>query len=155
MACSNCGKELMEAAVFCIYCGTPVAATGREPLKPGKLYGVIALLCAAEIFLAVLVYSLTIWLLGVGLLTPSITSPLEFLWAIVVMSLCLLSPFCAIAGIVYGILGYNTEGRRYAYAGLVLSVLYTLLVLLLVLPFIAYILLVPPFIAYIIFVLHR
>ena len=128
MVCANCRKELMKSATFCIYCGTPVVPLAEQvPFKPGKMYGIIALLCGLEALLAALSYFLTIWLLFVGLLAPSMASPLETFWAIVVMGLCLISPFCAIAGIVFGILGRNTQGRFYAYTGIVLSVLYALL----------------------------
>jgi hypothetical protein len=42
------------------------------------------------------------------------------------------SPLCVIAGIIYGILGFNTEGWRYAYNGLMLAALYALVVFLLI-----------------------
>ena len=48
---------------------------------------------------------------------------LVVVWIFLSLVLCLLSPFCAIAGIVFGILGRGTQGRFYGYAGIVLSLL--------------------------------
>ena len=115
----------------------PPIETERKPLKPGKWYGIIALLCGAEGWLAVLCAFLFF------LIKPWRSLEIEIelitLWMFLGSCLLLISPLCVIAGIVFGILGRNTQGRVYAYTGLVLSVLYSLLVSL----FIAYIILVP------------
>ena len=123
----------MPAAVFCIYCGTPVRETalgepplasevGKQSLEPGKGYGIRSLLCGAEGWFAVAAYWLTVLFMFLGW----IGEPSD-LWTVIVLILFALSPFFAVAGIVFGILGHYTEGWRYAYAGIVLSVLYTLL----------------------------
>ena len=48
---------------------------------------------------------------------------ISIVWVITAFGLLVISPFCVIFGIVFGILGRNTEGWLYAYTGLVLSLL--------------------------------
>ena len=95
----------------------------RKPLKPGKGYGIAALLCGAESCCAISVGLLMVWLQTdvptFRLLIIAIAFP--------VLVLMLLSPFCVIAGIILGVLARNTEGRLYSYTGLALSVLCGLL----------------------------
>ena len=50
MSCSYCGKELRDAAVFCMYCGTPVgriAPFGGQPMQARIIDGkaVAAIVC--------------------------------------------------------------------------------------------------------------
>jgi hypothetical protein len=93
----------------------PAVESERKPLKPGKWYGIIALLCGAEgpfAIAVVCVFSL------LGLIGAHLN-----IWLMIIFGLYLINPLCAIAGIVFGILGRNTEGWIYAYIGLVLSVL--------------------------------
>ena len=125
----------MESAVFCIYCGTPVArlvatpftgTIGRAPLAPGKGYGIRSLVWTVVGWLALLTIFLALWLEWLG----SAISFQVSLWFEIVSCLMLPSLLCIIAGIVYGIRGLNTEGWRYACTGLVLSALYILLIVL-------------------------
>jgi len=109
----------MEAAVFCIYCGTPTAplATVTEP-KPGKGHGIRSLFWGAVGWLAILASLLIyVWV------DLSADPAPESLLVWVADYLSWLGVLFAIAGVVYGILGRNTEGWRYAYTGLVLSAL--------------------------------
>ena len=123
MFCSNCGKELLESAVFCIYCGTPVAPLAAVvERKPGKGYGIRSVFWATAGWLALLASFLIYLTAG--------RSPENLLDSLSVF-LFWFSPLCVIAGIIYGLLGFNTEGGRYACNGLVLSGLYMLLVALL------------------------
>ena len=118
----------MPEAVFCIYCGTPVAE--HVPLKPGKGYGIRSLFWATVGWLALFLFHI--------LDVFSTLSP-DSLWSEIFFCLILSSPFCIVAGFVYGILGRNTEGRRYAHTGIVLSALYIILpVVLFILLIIAY-----------------
>ena len=94
-----------------------------EP-KSGKCFGIIALLCGAECVLATLCCLLTFLFILMGMGHPADDHP----WIGFVISLICVSPFCVIAGTVFGILGRNTRGRLYAYTGLMLSILYSLLV---------------------------
>ena len=91
----------------------------KKQLKPGKWFGFIALLCGLE----------PVVMLCYGYLVmpfmPCCTSP----WQEIMMALGIGSLICAPAGIVFGILGLKTEGRRYAWSGLVLSLLYVLVFL--------------------------
>jgi len=116
----------MPAAVFCIYCGTPVVPLAEQiPLKPGKGYGIRSLFWAAVGLLALLTFVLIEWLISIDVL---VSEPFHnSLWSAIVACLILSTPFCIVAGFVYGIMGRNTEGRRYAYIGIVLSVLYIIL----------------------------
>jgi len=155
MLCSNCKKELLEAAVFCIYCGIPAAPLERKPLKPGKRFGITSLVLGAAGWLGSLVFFIYVLLDESGLLAEPAAESFWLFVSLFIFCLPYVSSFCAIAGIVYGILGHNTEGQRYAHAGLMLAILYILLVLLLLLPFIVCLLLIPPFIAYLIVVLNR
>ena len=103
----------------------PPIETERKPLKPGKWYGIIALLCGAEGLLAILAMFLTLLLVLSGVVTPQ--GMMWNYWSITLIGLFFINPFCVIAGIVFGIWGRNTEGRCCAYSGIVLSVLYILL----------------------------
>jgi uncharacterized RDD family membrane protein YckC len=113
---------------------TPVQPE-HAPFKPGKWFGIIALLCGAKLclFFFLIVLVLVSYLLGL------LPEPLLNFWNTNAPVLGLLSPICVIAGIVFGILARNTEGRYYGYIGLVLSVLYGLTAS----SFIAYNILVP------------
>ena len=104
----------------------PLGETERKTLKPGKRYGLIALLCGVEVCIVLLSAILINVFALMGWLTES-TILLERFWHACTTVLFLISPFCVIAGIVFGILAHNTEGRLYGHAGLVLSVLYGLL----------------------------
>jgi len=121
----------MEAAVFCIYCGTPVRGMvlgeppttprfGRMPLKSGKGHGIRSLVWGVAGWLASLALFSIPLLIELDLLAEP--SP-ENLWFWGIIGLAAFSLLSAIAGIIYGILGYNTEGWRYACAGFVLSAL--------------------------------
>ena len=101
----------------------PLAVESESKLpKPGKWFGIIALLCGAEGVLAILLGVLTeIFYISV---IANLDPLNEFLWYSFVVCLICISPFCAVAGIVFGILGRNTQGRSYAYTGLALCVLY-------------------------------
>ena len=92
--------------------------------KPGQRLGIIALLCGAECVLAALLWLMTLLFISWGMEPPGDGHP----WTWIVISMILISPLCVIAGIVFGILGRNTKGKIYAYTGLVLSMLYSLLV---------------------------
>ena len=125
MFCSNCERELMPEAVFCIYCGTPVVplVVERVSLKPGMGHGIASLVWAVTGWSVALTYHF---------LVDSDTSVDLFvaqsaggLWLGFLVFVCsfLIDPFCAIAGIFYGIKGRNTKGRYCAYTGLVLAAL--------------------------------
>jgi len=124
----------MESAVFCIYCGTPVMPLviegGRLPLKPGKRYGITSLVLGAVGLLGSLVFFTYVSLDELGLLAEPAAESFWLFVSLFIFSLPYVSPFCGIAGFIYGILGFNTEGWRYACTGLVLSGLYVLLVVL-------------------------
>ena len=91
----------------------------KKQLKPGKWFGFIALLCGLETVVAMCYAFLVMPFM------PCCTSP----WQEIAMALVFGSLICAPAGIVFGILGLKTEGRRYAWSGLVLSLLYGLVIL--------------------------
>jgi len=98
----------------------PPVEPERKPLKPGKWYGIFALLCGAEGLPPILAFFLTHLLISSGVIGPR---DVWNIWIITVSGLFFINPLCVIAGIVFGIRGRNTEGRLYAYTGLVLSVL--------------------------------
>jgi hypothetical protein len=95
----------------------------NEPLQPGKRYGITALVCALlpGIFLCFVLFVVP-HLLPDG---HAKGESMEFFFA---LSMFFSIP-CVILGIFYGILGCKTEGWRYAYAGLGLSLLYVLYIL--------------------------
>ena len=95
----------------------------RKPLKPRKGYGIASLLCGVAVWFAILAFFLLYWLASVLSFGLLITVSFGAIMAGAIM----FSPFCAITGIVCGILGRNTYERSYAYIGLVLSALYALL----------------------------
>jgi len=111
----------------------PPVEPERKPLKPGKWYGIIALLCGANVCFFLLSIVLVNVFYVIGLLTDS-TEPFMSLWNTNAPILFGCSPLCVIAGIAFGIWGRNTEGRYYAFIGLALSVLYVLTVS----PFVVY-----------------
>ena len=84
----------------------------RKRSKPGKLYGILSLLCGLQPFF--------------GILLGLIVNPLKTPFSAVLL---LISPFCAFFGLGFGMLGLNTQGRSYAHMGLLLSLLYCLLLL--------------------------
>ena len=125
MVCANCGKELLEAAAFCIYCGSPAVPLagefGRVPLKPGKGYGIRSVFWGTIGWLAAFAsHLIPVWKDSFADLCQN--GPLDMVTA----CLSIISLPCIIASVVYGILGRNTEGRFYASIGLVLSALYCL-----------------------------
>jgi len=133
MVCSHCGKELVEAAVFCIYCGTPVAplvvngvVIERGALPPGKGCGIRSMFWGMVGWLVPLPLFLTYFLDWMEWVAAP---PFNSLWSAIITFLPVLSPPSIVASIIYGIVGYNTEGRRYAATGLVLAVLYIMLCL--------------------------
>ena len=81
--------------------------TEKMPLKPGKGYGIIALLCGL----------LPIFILPFNVVFETYIGVLGLIC-------CLFSP---IVGLVFGIMGRKTEGRLYAYTGLILCLLFGLL----------------------------
>jgi len=99
----------------------PPGENERKTLKPGKGYGIIALLCGAEGFLAILTVLLTYLLISAGVIMPHLYTEIWNLWAMFMIGLFFINPFCVIAGIVFGIFARNTEGRFYGYTGLGLS----------------------------------
>ena len=102
----------------------PPVESEHKPLKPGKWYGIIALLCGAKLFLFLL--SIVLVLMFGGLLPE----PWLNRWNANAPILGLLSPLCIIGGIVFGVLARNTEGKYYGYTGLVFCALYVLAVFL-------------------------
>jgi len=120
MVCSNCQKELVPEAVFCIYCGTPVMplAVERVSLKPGIGYGIASLVWAVVGWSVALAYFLLVHDTSMNLFEVQSLGGLG-----VYVCSFLIDPLCAIAGIVYGIKGRNTKGRHFAYTGLVLAAL--------------------------------
>ena len=104
----------------------PLEETEKTPLIPGKWYGIFSIVCALEPILVIgyvfLVYLLVIYF-GIDISPPS--GIIEY----ISIALFFSSPLFVIAGIVFGIWGRKTEGRRYANIGLVLSSLSALLVL--------------------------
>jgi hypothetical protein len=79
----------------------------KKPLKPGKGYGIIALLCA---FGPVMVLGYDFFVVPH---VRYLTSP----WFETAIFLSHFSILCAIVGIVFGILGHKTEGWLYAGIG--------------------------------------
>ena len=90
----------------------------KKPLKPGKTHGIIALLCGAEGFLAILAVILYHLLISLG-----VPSGILNAWGIIATGLFLINPFCVIAGIVFGNLGRGSQGQFYGNIGFVLSLL--------------------------------
>ena len=94
--------------------------------QSGKQWGIYALLCGAEPFFAVAFLGLMIALYPENF--PESTIPA--IAASTAVVLVLISIPCATAGIVFGIIGRNTEGRFYANVGLGLSSVFCFLLLL-------------------------
>ena len=107
----------------------PDPHTAEAIRKSEKRYGIIALLCGMEPFLAVIFGGL-VW----GFSLDSMDSPTAdiTLMLIITRILDLFSLPCVIAGIACGITGRNTEGKFYATIGLWLSLLYCVLLFLLI-----------------------
>jgi len=133
----------MPAAVFCIYCGTPVRETalgepplaseiGKQLLEPGKGYGIASLVLAMIGWTA----SLTYQFLGDPAMDLFGSQSVEGLLVLVYVCLFLVVLSCVFTSTVYGIMGRNTKGWRYAYTGLVLSALLSLPVFLLIIAYI-------------------
>ena len=98
----------------------PLEEVVETPLKQGKRYGVLLLMCGLYpiltiAFIFLVVYFSPLWYLPAG----------SFL-GFVILTPIFFSPLFVIAGIVFGILGRRTEGERYATTGLVLSSLIAL-----------------------------
>ena len=119
----------------------PLEETVETPLKPGKRYGVLSVLCGLYPILAIAYCFMVIFLVQAAINSGSMSPPGTFLTFIIFIPFHI-SPLIIIAGIVFGIWGRKTEGRRYAIIGLVLSSLSALLVFAIV-AFIAYRILVP------------
>ena len=100
----------------------PPGENERKPLKPGKGYGLASLRYGLAGPLLLLALLSIMWVDNrLGLMQ----SDMGFLWFSIVLDvLIFVSPYFVIAGIVAGILGRNTEGRVYAYIGIVLSTIY-------------------------------
>jgi hypothetical protein len=103
----------------------PIEETVEKPLKPGKWYGIISILCGLEPLLTAALIILIIVCIAFGMEAPPDSSLLTY----TALVLFFASPLCVLAGLVFGILGCRTEGRYYANIGLVLSSLSALLVL--------------------------
>jgi len=102
----------------------PLPEPEQKPLKPGKGYGIVALLCGAVAVFPFLSICLLDWFVPMswlGELTPLNIIIQAHVW------LFLVSPVFAIAGYVLGIEGRDTEGQFYASIGRAFSVLYALL----------------------------
>jgi len=98
----------------------PIPSTETKPLKSGWAYGVVALICGLQPFFALLLSVLSMETTDIGVIQWN---------GIVSNFLVLISPACAIVSVVFGVIGCNTQGRIFAYIGLLLSVPYLLLVL--------------------------
>ena len=90
---------------------TPVE---QKPLKLGKWYGIIALLCGLIPFF-VLVYFTVLDILGINFYQ----SPLHEINSIIGATWM---P-CLIASCIFGVMGRKTSGRRYANIGIALALL--------------------------------
>ena len=104
----------------------PLGETERKMLKPGKGYGIIALLCSLVpgIVMVFVCYVVPHMMPGHGVGYVMIGIFL------ILLPLCIL---CVIVGIVYGIEGLKTEGWYYARTGLVLNLLWGLFIFLMLL----------------------
>ena len=91
----------------------------QKPLKPGKWYGIVAMLCGVETILF-LCYSVVVESFGLVYQNP---------WDKIGFILGTPSLFFAITALVFGIMGRKTEGRHYANVGIVLSLSFGLLIL--------------------------
>ena len=97
-----------------------------EPFTLERWYGIISLACGVIASFPFLYY----YIVGIFIRRLPCWEWLrdETLYLVVFYTLAngmvYVGPFCGIAGVVFGILGRNTEGRFYAYTGLVLSILF-------------------------------
>ena len=101
----------------------PPGETKRKSLKPGKGYGLASLRYGLAGPLLFLVFFLIVWIdYKLGL----IQSDMKFQGFSIAFDALhyIVSPYLVIAGIVSGVMGRNTEGRVYAYTGIVLSMFY-------------------------------
>ena len=119
----------------------PLEETVEMPLKQGKLYGILSLMCGLYPVLAIAYCVLVIFLFEVAIDSGSMSPPGTLLTFIIFIPLHI-SLLIIIAGIVFGIWGRKTEGKRYATTGLVLSSL-SALPMFAIAAFIAYNTLVP------------
>jgi len=99
---------------------SPQKLPEKKPSKPGKWYGIIALLCGLEPFLFVF-YSVLLELFGVHFGQ----SP----WHEISWVLGTLGIPCAVAALIFGIMGRRTQGKLYAYIGIALSLSFGALML--------------------------
>jgi len=99
------------------------------PPKPGKRYGIYSVLCGLMPILAV---AFELWIESLG----TRSSQADDILTGTSLVLSLSSPLFVIAGIIFGIWGLDTEGRRYAIAGLVLNALPILVVMALPIAFV-------------------
>jgi hypothetical protein len=99
-----------------LFTENPPKEKPNKPLKPGKGYGIVALLCGLE---PVLVIGFTTLC---DLLNPAIlyTSP----WYEIADVLGFFGIPCALAALIFGIKGRKTEGKLYAHIGLGLFLLF-------------------------------
>ena len=92
------------------------------PPMPGKRYGIYSVLCG---LMPILATAFELWTESLG--TPHLQANDILTGTSLALSLSI--PLFVIAGIIFGIHGLDTEGRRYAIAGLVLNALPILVVL--------------------------
>ena len=86
------------------------------PLKPKKWYGIVSILCGAYPIFA-LAY---VFLVGLLVESGIVPEPSDVL-IVIILAPIFATPLFVIAGLVFGFLGLDTEGRHYAITGFVLS----------------------------------
>ena len=101
----------------------PPGENERKTLKPGKGYGLASLRYGLAGPCLFLIFFLIVWIDNKLGLIQSDMKFQGFAIALEVLAY-IVSPYLVIAGIVSGILGRNTEGRVYAYTGIVFSIIY-------------------------------
>ena len=92
----------------------PPIETERKPLKPGKWYGIIALLCGLVPLLVVFYFTL-LEVFGVNFYQSPLNEINHVIGATWIP--------CLIVALIFGIMGRKTQGRRYANIGIVLILL--------------------------------
>jgi hypothetical protein len=107
----------------------------QKPLKPGKGYGITALLCSMAPIFSFGYYGLLMLLMEFG---PRLSFDWQLILIIPFFILVLASLPHAIAGIVFGILGRKTEGWLFASIGRTLCLLFVLLTLAAIIDFVVF-----------------